>query len=195
MNKRMWWTWVVLVSVTLAGCSSDDSGDDDAPAGGVGGSAGGTAGVGGSTGGAGGMSGAGGTGGAGGTMAAMPVPCGTATCQPVGGGIMFPGLPLPRACCADEAMGTCGTMPASGGTCMPPLQADPRCPVVMSSLPVPLISCCTADNMCGLDGSALGMGCVDFGTVAGGPLGMILMVPAPVTCDGMPVGGDEDAGI
>jgi hypothetical protein len=194
MNKRMWWTWVVLVSVALAACSSDDSGDDDAPAAGVGGSAG-VAAVGGSTAGAGGSSGAGGTGGAGGTMAAMPIPCGTATCQPVGGGFMLPGLPLPRACCADEAMGTCGTMPASGGTCMPPLPADPRCPMATSSLPIPLISCCTATNMCGLDGSALGMGCVDFATVAGGPLGMLLMIPAPVTCDGMPVGGDEDAGI
>jgi hypothetical protein len=40
----------------------------------------------------------------------------------------------------------------------------------------------------------LGMGCVDFATVAAGFLGGILMVPAPVTCDGMPI-GDADGGV
>jgi hypothetical protein len=39
------------------------------------------------------------------------------------------------------------------------------------------------------------MGCVDFATVASGPFGSFLMVPAPVTCDGVPVGGDEDGGV
>jgi hypothetical protein len=191
MNKRMWWTWVVLVSVTLAGCGGDDSGDDDAPAGGVGGAAG-VAAVGGSTAGVGGMSGAGGSGGSGGTTAPMPVTCGTTTCPDPFGGMMLP-IPLPKPCCANEAMGTCGTMPAAGGACMPPIPADPRCPTVMG--PLPTTSCCTADNLCGLDGSMFGRGCVDFAMIASGPLGAVLMVPAPVTCDGMPVGGDEDAGI
>lgn len=190
MNKRLWWTWVVLVSVTLAACSSEDNGDDDTPIAGVGGGGGASgstagAGAGGASGGAGGASGGGGT------AAPMPITCGTTTCPDPLGGMMLP-IPLPRPCCADEAMGTCGTMPAAGGACMPPIPADPRCPTV--SGPIPVTSCCTADNLCGLDGSMLGMGCVDFATVAAGFLGGILMVPAPVTCDGMPI-GDADGGV
>jgi hypothetical protein len=192
MNKRLWWTWVVLVSVTLAACSSDDGDDGSTPLAGAG--AGGVGGVGGAAGASGAGAGAGGVGGMGGTagMAPAAVPCGTATCM----GLSIP-LPiaLPQACCADAATNTCGTMPAAGGVCMPPMQPDPRCPVV--SGPIPLISCCAPNGMCGLDATTFNMGCVDFAAVASGPFGSFLPVPAPVSCDGGGDGGvaDDDAGI
>lgn len=175
MNKRLWWSGLVLVvvSVALVACGGDDSGDQ--PVAGTGGAA--AAGIGGG----GGASGASGTGGGGGAagMMAVSIPCGTATCT----SMMLPlPIPLPTACCADATMNQCGTMMA-GGACMLPPPSDPRCPMVTSALPIPLTSCCATNGMCGLDASMLGMGCVDFDTVRTGPFGSFLPVPAATVCD------------
>jgi hypothetical protein len=195
MNKRLWWTWVVLVSVALASCS-EDSGDDGAVAGmgGVGGAGGAVAG----TGGAGGMGGAGGAGGTGGATA-MPIQCGATTCPDPLGGMTLPiPIPLPKVCCADPATMTCGTMPAAGGACMPPAPNDPRCPVVMAPIPgITLTSCCAENGMCGLDASTFNMGCRDFATVKMSMFGSFLPVPDPVVCDPSLAGDggvDADAG-
>jgi hypothetical protein len=192
MNKRVSWSWVLLVvsSVALVACSGDDSGEEP-----IAGTGGGASGVGGASGlgGAGGTGGASGTGGAGGAPASIP--CGTATCT----NLMLPfplPIPLPAACCANEAMNQCGTMMA-GGACMPPAPGDPNCPMVTSPLPIPLTSCCAPNGMCGLDASALGMACVDFDTVRSGPFGAFLPVPAATVCDPSLIddaGVDEDAG-
>ena len=189
MNKRLWWCSVVLIvaSVALAACGGDDGGNE--PTAGTGAVAGTGAGVGGASG-ASGTSGASGMGGAGGTTA-QPVPCGTTTCQPLGGGLagMLPGglgAAIPPPCCADEAMGICGTM--SGGTCMPPPMPDARCPSRMF-FGMMIASCCTAGNICGVNASQLGLGCIDPGMFTGMP-GM--------SCDGTtPDAGtdDEDGGV
>lgn len=74
---------------------------------------------------------------------------------------------------------------------MAPSPSDPRCPQVASPLAtIPLRSCCAANQMCGLDASMFGMGCVDFATLASQPVGTFLMLPSPTPCD-----DDEDAGI
>ena len=78
---------------------------------------------------------------------------------------------------------------------MTPPAPDPRCPTVTAALPIPLVSCCATNGMCGLDASMLGMGCVDFAGVRASPFGALLMVPDPVSCDGSSVdAGTEDAG-
>lgn len=180
MNMRMAWSWVVLgvVSAALLACGGDDDGGQ--PVAGTGGVGGGlpTSGTGAS-----GVGGGSGMGGAGGTMAAMPVPCGTNTCQPLGGGIaaMIPGLgaALPMPCCLDAAMGTCGTMMA-GGACMPPPVSDPRCPP-LNFAGMQVASCCTPSGVCGANASQLGFGCVDPGMFTGMP--------------GMACDGSDDAGV
>jgi hypothetical protein len=131
-------------------------------------------------------------------MTAMPVPCGSSTCQPppslaalAGGAAGGLGglLPMVAACCLDATMGTCGTM--SGGACMPPPKLDPRCPGVLGMMN----GCCTATNQCGLDASMFAMGCVDLATAAAGPLGSFLMAPSPRACDATTSGDDGGTGI
>jgi hypothetical protein len=191
MTKSMLWTSVFLLgsAVAIAGCGGDDDDSGDAGGVGTGGIGAGTGGVGTGTGGTTGTGGmTGGTGGM--TSTSMPVPCGANMCSApsLGGGI--PGLMLAQPCCVDQTAGTCGTM--SGGTCMPPPTPDPDCPMVTvftSTMP----ACCAANNLCGVDASMLGMGCIDFDMVRNGPGGMLITPPPATTCDGVPV-GDEDGG-
>lgn len=93
------------------------------------------------------------------------------------------GIALPPPCCADSAMGICGT--TTGGTCMPPPESDPRCPPVMFG-GFMVASCCTSAGVCGVNASQLGMGCINPGTFTG---------MAGVPCDGDAGMTDEDGGI
>jgi hypothetical protein len=161
MNKA-WCTAVALAGlVSVFGCGGDE-GTTPAPVG--------TAGFGGGT------AGFAGTAAAAGTGAMAPIPCGTVMCSapaiPPGLGIM-----LSPPCCADAATSTCGT--TSGGMCKLPPPPAPLCPAPML-FGMTLKACCvTATNMCGIDGSMLGMGCVGLGGIPGVGAGM------PMTrCDG-----------
>jgi hypothetical protein len=97
-------------------------------------------------------------------------------------------IPVPMPCCYDPFLGECGTS-SNGGVCRAVSPPDPRCPQVASPV-LALTSCCAANQMCGLDASMFGMGCVDFATLASQPIGSFLMLPSPTPC-----GDDEDAGI
>jgi hypothetical protein len=156
------WCFGALISVWLvAACSSDDP--PVTPAGGTGATAGTGA-------------PAGGRGAAGGGA----VGCGTVAMCPSGmslmaGGMMFPGAP---GCCANAAMSQCG-FNAMGRGCMAPPAPEPRCPTVQGAGG----PCCAMSNLCGVDSSSLGFGCVDFATLK--PFNA--NAPAPVHCDGTPV--------
>jgi hypothetical protein len=66
----------------------------------------------------------------------------------------------------------------------------------MVTAPIPglnVATCCAPNGMCGLDGSMLGRGCVDFDTVRMGMLGAFLPVPAATVCDPSLV--DNDGGV
>jgi hypothetical protein len=191
MTKSMLWTSVFLLgsAVAIAGCGGDDDDSGDAGGVGTGGIGAGTGGVGTGTGGTTGTGGM--TGGTGGMSSVMSVACGANTCMGAGGGMTIPGIMLAAPCCVDMTAGTCGTMQA--GVCTPPPAADPDCPTV-SVIGMTMASCCAAGNLCGIDASMLGMGCVDFDMVRASPFGAILMPPPATTCDGMPVAGEDDGG-
>lgn len=156
---------LALSGVIAASCGGGDDGGDDEASGGGGmassaGSGGASAGAGtggGTSTGSSGTSGGSGSGGAGGSVAAAPVPCGTATCEP--GTTRFL-----RPCCFDEATAKCGTMIAFGGSmaCNENVEADPRCESVMSRIgQIP--SCCTEDMRCGISLAMFGMpGCTSI---------------------------------
>ncbi len=160
-----------------------------------------------------------------GTPAPPPVPCGSTLCTPIpspitgllgmfGGGAAVPGLPMAVACCLDEAAGKCGTAAAEGAMCEAPAAPDARCPGfslgalgaaaggAASGLGALAQGCCTPSNMCGLDGSIFGRGCVENNearTMLGAIpiIGTLLTVPAARACDA-PIADDagtDDAGI
>jgi len=188
---------VVLSSTALAACGDDDGGgskpepDSGMPLAGTGGS--------------GGMGGSGGTGGTGGSTATS-VPCGSTTCSAppdptMGLGAMF-GLGAPKACCVDEAMGTCGVMNMMTAMCAeppPPPTPDPSCPGVALGA-MAMVGCCV-DGQCGVDGTVFGMGCVENASAAQQimaiPLiGGFIMIPPPQACSasGDDGGTDSDGG-
>jgi hypothetical protein len=170
-----------------------------------------------------GKSGGGGSGGASGNTSAAgapapppPVPCGANTCTPApspltgligmfGGGAAIPGLPMSVACCLEESTGTCGTAASEGATCEPPATPDARCPgfslgalgAAAGGAALGNLSqgCCTSSNMCGLDGSIFGRGCVENGEAKAmlGPLSTFLTVPGSMACDA-PAADDAGAG-
>lgn len=89
------------------------------------------------------------------------VACGPARCETP----QVPGIMLLPACCADPSTGTCGTM--SGGACMRPPPAAPNCPIPQA-LGITFRACCvTSTNLCGVDASILGMGCVSISSIPG----------------------------
>ena len=143
-------------------------------------------------------------------MTAMPVPCGTMTCQPPQSpfaqfAALAPGLlpPPPVACCMNMATATCGIAPMTNAPCEARAMADTRCAGVSLMIPgmmggqMVAAGCCTAMNQCGVDGSAFGRGCVEA-SMAGamlGPLAGFLSVPTPKTCDApLPVAGSGGSG-
>lgn len=112
---------------------------------------------------------------AGTTGAAGPVACGTTMCSTPALPPGLPIMPLP-ACCANPATSTCGSV--SGGMCMAPPAAAPNCPAPMF-FGMTLRACCATGNVCGIDASMLGMGCINASAIPGQGAGR------PVTmCDG-----------
>ena len=84
-----------------------------------------------------------------GTSSEEGVPCGTKHCTAPEGS---------TACCVDAFGSTCGLMQGAG--CVVAPESDPRCPSVMGFLPMP--SCCTDDNMCGIMSTFAGTGCIEL---------------------------------
>jgi hypothetical protein len=77
------------------------------------------------------------------------------------------------ACCIDATANRCGYL--VHGTCTPPAPAAPQCPTTGVTAAAP---CCVASSdVCGVDATPYGMGCVDL------PFG------AQIACDGTPASG------
>jgi hypothetical protein len=120
---------------------------------------------------------AGTSGGGGGAAGATGVACGAMTCSnPV---LALPAmyqtlLGTPAApCCATGNV--CGFM--TGGACVPPApKMSCPTPMPLAGIMIPLTACCnTTTNNCGIDGSAVGMGCTNS------------IGPATTHCDGTPI--------
>jgi hypothetical protein len=165
------WKWfgVLVLGATLAmGCGGDDDddGDKDAP------TEEGEAGDNGSNPDA-------GTG-----LPELPegaVACGKTTCELEEG-------ETATLCCFDEFSAKCGMKQGmTGNACVMRVMSDNRCPSVavaggMFTLP----SCCTADNMCGINAGVFtgGTSCTELGMAAMDPRGMgMITFPAPKACD------------
>jgi hypothetical protein len=74
----------------------------------------------------------------------------------------------PMACCIDATANRCGYLVY--GTCTPPAPTAPKCPKTGVSAVAP---CCVASsNVCGVDATPYGMGCV------------VLPIGATISCDG-----------
>jgi len=123
--------------------------------------------------------------GAGGTGFALPTPV---TC----GDKMCTGL-ISQPCCADMATGTCGTM--SGTMCQAGPPPAPNCPNISVAV-INVNGCCIdSTQMCGIDGSMFGMGCIDLSTAGGIPgASAFLGNLTPTRCDGTKVMTDAGAG-
>jgi hypothetical protein len=107
------------------------------------------------------------------------VPC-PQTIMPVGQPI--PGVSLALGCCADVATSRCGTLSTSMMLCEAPPATEPRCPMALGRP-----GCCAGANMCGVDASPEGMGCVEIGELAASLAPAergIVMLPARAHCDG-----------
>ena len=107
-------------------------------------------------------------------------PCGSAMCKPPADG-------MGTACCRDPFTSTCGFKTTSGGTCVPAVEGDPRCPSVnIMGGGIILPSCCTDDDQCGINPASFGMpGCVDLKTAAMNAMSMaggVVMFPEPRAC-------------
>lgn len=187
MNEgARWMVALMFVGAIAVGCGDDDdSGNKNGDGGPVATDGGGTDA---------GDSGAPGTGGrsggTGGTMTAPSVKCGSTSCMSATAGLNIPGLAAGAPCCADDDKGQCGMM--MGGVCMPPPPVDPSCPSISIPILGSMGSCCANNGMCGLDGSILGMGCVDYEMVTKslGILGGVITLPKAQKCGGE----DNDAG-
>jgi hypothetical protein len=168
MNKRAWWSAVALASlVSATGCGGDE-GTQVPPQGTAGFAGAATAGT--------GVTAGTGTGfpAAGTSSTTGPVTCGTVTCPAPP--MLPPGIPitLPPPCCTPT--NECGSM--RSGMCIPPLPPAPLCPPGPSFAGIMTRACCIqATQMCGIDGSALGMGCVSGSMLPGAS-------STPTKCDG-----------
>ena len=171
-----------LCLTALAACGDDDSSTPDA----------GT-----STGGKSGSGGKGTAGSSGGGAAGQPgiVKCGSMTCTASPAAALLGTGATP--CCADQTTSTCG-MTAQDGSCMKPVESDPRCPSVNIMGFIMLPSCCSDGGQCGINAAMFGMpGCVELaqaamlaGSMGGGGL---VALPAARACDAAD-GGAADAG-
>ena len=122
------------------------------------------------------------------------VGCARQVCMPPAGSTQM-------ACCKDPFEGICGVRIGMGCEMPPPVQmADPRCPNVPIGAmgAFTLTSCCTPENMCGIQPPSFGGvsfgagGCVELGRAAsmamppdgGTGMGMFptIMWPAPKPC-------------
>ncbi len=193
--------FMLVLLIALNACGGDDGGGEENNNTGGTGDTGGTSGTGsGGTSGAGaGGSGGGGMGGAGGSGGSPvgPVTCGSTMCEQPGA------MGFITACCAGEAMDMCG-ISILNGACMMTPESDERCPSIDVGGVFEIASCCTDDNLCGINAALLSMGCIDLESAAEGGMGMGMMgidfdLPPPQTCDGMLIdavsGDDDDAGM
>jgi hypothetical protein len=108
-----------------------------------------------------------------GVPSTMTVSCGSNTCS---------GLALGNSsgpCCVDAGAGVCGF--TSAGACMPRPAVAPLCPSAMV-FNMSVAACCVANNECGVDASALGMGCAPYSSLPAGTT-----APPPTRCDGTPI--------
>jgi hypothetical protein len=203
MDKRRWWMAVVVLgAVSLLGCSKKtDTSTPDA------GKVGGTSGTSGTTSSTAGKSGGGAAGTATGTAGMMGattlnVPCGDNMCAgsaPSAASMSLgPMFTLANPCCLDAPSGKCGSV-QTDMSCLGSPPPAPKCPALFMGV---LAGCCATGNLCGIDATLMGRGCVDLMTVSA----MIpaafrdrLMIPNPLYCDGTPVpvpdaGTGADAG-
>jgi hypothetical protein len=159
---------VTALFVGFVGCGSAAPGEEPGAVVGAGGQAAPVA--------AGGAGRAGAGGGIPGVMMSS-VPCGTATCS----GLMFMGMGA-AACCADATTNACGTM--QGGMCAAKPAVAELCPKIAPIFGMTINSCCQTDMTCGVDGSAVGMGCGPYSGLSRIPGAM---VPPATMCDGTPI--------
>jgi hypothetical protein len=163
------WKWMAVLVLgaalaAAAGCGGDDD-DDDAPA----------------------KTPDKGTAGKGDEPAEMMevpeggVACGNQVCMPQEGSTV-------TLCCADPFSAKCGMM--QGQSCVPRVETDPRCPSIMVGGGMfTLASCCTDDNMCGIDTSIFtGEPCTELGmakqqAMMMGGMGSFIMFPDPKPCE------------
>lgn len=115
------------------------------------------------------------------------VACGTATCE-----LPFDAAGIVEACCLSDAESTCGYRSSfTMQKCIGMVKSDPQCPEV-TIVGVVTAGCCSANGECGIDGSALGMGCVEFGAAASRAAGVFAaeagmggstgIIPVPQRC-------------
>ncbi|HKP62777.1 MAG TPA: hypothetical protein VJV78_38840, partial [Polyangiales bacterium] len=125
--------------------------------------------------------------GASGAAPPTPVECGDTVCE---------APPFLRACCLDEAKGTCGI--ASGNRCTPPPTPAEGCPTLDFPGFFTLPGCCTSRGMCGIDATMFGApGCLDLATAAerARNAGATAPFPSPRPCDEADAGVEGDGGV
>jgi len=219
INMHLWAASCLALSSVFIGCSDDDddnttsdeaaaaAGESGSEAGAGGASTGDSAGEGGSdatasagTGGndaaaSAGASGTSDSAGAGGSTSVSlnPLTCGSSTCQSLPA-IASLGLPDGvQACCTEAgADNECGVV--QGGSCVSLLANPPGCPQFTQS-GGRATPCCLPNNVCGVDATAFGQGCVPLDTAKEllGALSVLLAGVEATTCDGQPVTGSEGA--
>jgi len=207
MDQRLACVVVAVIGLGLLGCTkkTNTTPNDGTAATGAGGSgSSGTGGTGTMIGVGMGTGGATGTGGMSGNVVTVKnIPCGDTKCastdtsmsggMPMGGGMFM----FAQVCCADVATSTCGTVSQADGSCQKPAMSDPRCPTAFGGA----VAACCVNNLCGVDGSLQGRGCVDLGALQAmfgnipAQFRAMFMFPDPRTCDGTPLpGAGEDGG-
>jgi hypothetical protein len=152
---------VLIVAALGAGCGDDggNDGDNDNESGRGGGGSG--------------------EAGRGGMIEGEGVACGSTRCTMPEGSTAEP-------CCADMFESVCGMRGGFGGTaCVAIVPVDPRCPTVSLGPLGMLPSCCTADNMCGINGEMFGEAeCIELSQAEQEAMDRAMMF-----------GGDEDGGM
>lgn len=197
MHKQTWWMAVVVLgALSLLGCSkktATSTPDAGKVAVGTGGTSSGIGGASGSSAGAGGTAGR-----APMTSIAQNVPCGDNMCAGSAPTMVSmtlgPNFMVAQPCCLDMASGKCGSV-QTDMSCMGSPPPDPNCPALFMGL---LTGCCATGNLCGVDATLMGRGCVDLktvGTMIPAQARSFITVPSPLNCDGTPVAMPEaDAG-
>jgi hypothetical protein len=119
----------------------------------------------------------------------QPQPAATASggsAAPSAAGAMAVGMPSGGAPSQQSSGGgaapPAGAMPSGGTTTV---VLDDRCPSFELFPGMTAMGCCTADNHCGADGSAMGYGCTDLANEMFRSL--FPKTPPPQTCDGKPL--------
>jgi hypothetical protein len=123
---------------------------------------------------------------------ATALACGSSLCR-----VAVGGEGLVKACCFDEATNTCGFKSSySRNQCILASARDRQCPS-LAILGVDAPGCCTAYGKCGIDGSVVGMGCLELAAIASagmmnGTRGNAVLgeIPPPKDCS-----PDLDAGV